>query len=152
MRVQSAMCLGFVAAISASLLLAGPGRSVSAGPSLQDQIVSKEREELDALKSGHLEQFAALLAEDAVFVDAHGPATKSAIVKNTAEFRLRDYSMEEVRFVVLSADSGLIAYKITESGVSHGRSFAATLYVSALWARRAGKWVCLFSQETVAAN
>jgi len=144
------LLLALAAAISAGFVLARPGRSVSAGPSLEDQIVSKEREELDTLKSGNLEQFAALLAEDAVFVDARGPAAKSEIVKNTAEFRLSDYSMEGVRFVLVSADSGLIAYKITESGVSHGRQFSATVFVSALWARRAGKWVCLFSQETAA--
>jgi len=144
------LLLALAAAISAGFVLARPGRSVSAGPSLEDQIVAKEREELDTLKSGNLEQFAALLAEDAVFVDARGPAAKSEIVKNTAEFRLSDYSMEGVRFVLVSADSGLIAYKITESGVSHGRQFAATVFVSALWARRAGKWVCLFSQETAA--
>ena len=150
MTSRFVLLLALAAAISAGFVLARPGRSVSAGPSLEDQIVSKEREELDTLKSGNLEQFAALLAEDAVFVDARGPAAKSEIVKNTAEFRLSDYSMEGVRFVLVSADSGLIAYKITESGVSHGRQFAATVFVSALWARRAGKWVCLFSQETAA--
>ena len=150
MTSRFVLLLALAAAISAGFVLARPGRSVSAGPSLEDQIVAKEREELDTLKSGNLEQFAALLAEDAVFVDARGPAAKSEIVKNTAEFRLSDYSMEGVRFVLVSADSGLIAYKITESGVSHGRQFAATVFVSALWARRAGKWVCLFSQETAA--
>ena len=144
------MLLALAAAFSAGFVLARPGRSVSAGPSLQDQIVSKEREELDTLKSGNLEQFAALLAEDAMFVDTHGPAGKAEIVKNTAEFRLADYSMEGVRFVPVSADSGLITYKITESGASHGHQFTATVYVAALWAKRAGKWFCLFSQETAA--
>jgi hypothetical protein len=133
-------------------VVAAVARSVLAGPSLEDQIVAKEREELNCLRSGSLEQFAALLAEDAVFVDAHGPAAKTEIVKHSAEFRLADYSMEGVRFVPASADSGLITYKITENGVSHGRQFTATLYVSALWARRTGKWVCLFSQETAAAK
>jgi hypothetical protein len=55
-----------------------------------------------------------------------------------------------VRFVPLSPESGLIAYKIHEKGVSHGHEFAAQAYISSIWAERAGKWVCLFSQETAA--
>jgi len=117
---------------------------------LKERIVAKEREGLDALKTGDLQRFAALTADDAVFVDDHGPATKAEIISHTAEFRLTEYAMDDVRFVPVSRNSGLIAYKITEKGTSHGREFAATVYVSALWAERDGKWVCLFSQETAA--
>jgi len=144
------MLLALAAAISAGFVLARPGRSVSAGPSLQDQIVSKEREGLDALKAGNVDRFAELTAEDAVFVDAHGPASKAQVMKNVAGFRLTDYAIESVNFLPLTSSSGLIAYKITESGDSHGRQFTATVYVSSIWAKRAGQWVCLFSQETAA--
>jgi hypothetical protein len=120
------------------------------GDSLQQQIVSKEREELDSLKAGNLELFANLLADDAVFVDAQGPASKAQVVKNVAEFRLLEYSMEDVRFVPVSAESGLITYKVTEKGVSHGREFTARVYISAVWTKHGGKWICLFSQETAA--
>jgi ketosteroid isomerase-like protein len=114
----------------------------------RDAIIAKEREELDTLKSGDLKTFANLLADDAVFVDAHGAATKDEVVENTSEFKLNDYSMEDVRFVPLSAESGLIIYKVTENGTSRGKEFAAKVYVTALWAKRQGSWVCLFSQET----
>ncbi|HXM41999.1 MAG TPA: nuclear transport factor 2 family protein [Bryobacteraceae bacterium] len=115
---------------------------------LQEKILAKERQGLDFLKTGDLAGFAALTAEDAVFVDTHGPATKAVVVKNTSEFRLDDYSIEDVKFVPLSSKSGLIAYKITESGTSHGKQFKAKVYVSSIWAERKGKWLCLFSQET----
>ena len=117
---------------------------------LQSKILAKERQELDCLKSGNYPEFAGLLADDAIFVDAHGPAGKAEVVKNTAEFRLSDYSMEDVKFVPVSPKSGLLVYKITETGTSHGRPFAAKLYISALWAERKGKWLCLYSQETQA--
>src|SRR5208282_4057707 len=127
-----------------------PGDSQASGGSLQQQIVAKEREGLDALKTSNLEIFANLTAEEAVFVDAAGLATKADVMKNVAGFTLTDYSMEDVRFVPLSAESGLISYKIHEKGVSHGHEFAAQAYVSSIWAQRAGKWICLFSQETAA--
>jgi len=117
---------------------------------IRDQIIAKERQELDSLKSGNYEEFASLLADDAVFVDAHGAAGKAEVVKNTVEFRLDEYSMEDLKFVPVSSESGPIAYKITEKGTSHGKQFSAQDYVSALWAKRGSNWACLFSQETSA--
>ena len=115
---------------------------------MQQRIVAKESEELDALKNGDLNAFASLLADEAVFLNAHGPSTKAEVVKHIAEFKLLEYSMEDVNFVPVSKNSGLIAYKLTEKVASHGREFTDQVYVSALWTEREGKWVCLFSQET----
>lgn len=154
MRSLSAALL--LLALSATLLPPGSSRALprragaSEKDSLQERIVAKEREELDALETGNMQAFANLLAEEAVFVDARGPVSKAEVVKNTAEFRLSEYAMQEVRFVPLSSKSGLIAYRLFEKGASHGREFAGTVYVSSLWAERNGKWLCLFSQETAA--
>ena len=115
---------------------------------LREQIMAQERAGLDALKTGDLTTFGASTAEDAVFVDAHGPATKAEVMEHTAEFRLHDYSMADVRFIPLSATSGLIVYTLTESGSSHGKDFSACVHVSSLWLKRDGKWLCQFSQET----
>jgi hypothetical protein len=117
---------------------------------LQQQIVSKEREELQCLKTGNLKHFAELLADDAIFVDDHGAASKSEIVEHTPEFRLTEYTIDDVKFVPPSTTSGLVSYKISERGNSHGKEFTAQVYVSALWAERGGKMVCVFSQETAA--
>jgi hypothetical protein len=128
--------------------LATAQQSAAAKGSLEEQILSKEREGLDALKAGEPERFGELTADEAVLVDAHGAATKAQVLKNVAGFRLTDYSIEDVRFVPISAKSGLIAYKIHETGVSHGKEFTAQAYVSSLWTKRGKKWFCLFSQET----
>jgi ketosteroid isomerase-like protein len=117
---------------------------------LKEEIVAQERAELDSLKTGDMTAFANFLADDAVFVDAQGAAGKAEVVKNTASFRLHEYTMTDVRFVAVSEESGLIAYRVTESGTSHGKEFAAKVNVSALWLKRGGRWVCVFSQETAA--
>ncbi|MFZ3210888.1 MAG: nuclear transport factor 2 family protein [Terriglobales bacterium] len=117
---------------------------------LREEIVAQERAELDSLKAGDMAAFANFLADDAVFLDAAGAAGKAEVVKNTAGFRLHEYTMTDVRFVALAADSGLIAYRMAEAGTSHGKEFAAKVYVSALWLRRGGRWLCVFSQETAA--
>jgi ketosteroid isomerase-like protein len=128
----------------------GHGNPASGADALREQIVAHERAGLDSLKTGDLAAFAASTADDAVFVDAQGPASKAEVVEHTANFRLHEYTMSDVRFVPISADSGLIAYTLSESGTSHGKEFTARVYVSALWLKRAGKWMCAFSQETAA--
>ena len=162
--MKSALPLILVAAtvISAAVCLARPNFSDPSAPSLQSsgvktseaslqqQIVAKERQGLDALKAGNVDLFGDLTAEDAVFVDSQGPATKAQLLKNVTGFRLTEYSIEDVRFVPISPNSGLISYKITEKGISHGKEFAAQVYVSSVWAQRGPQWVCLFSQETAA--
>jgi hypothetical protein len=58
--------------------------------------------------------------------------------------------MDNIGFVPISANTGLITYRIAEKGVSHGKEFSARVYVSSLWTERGNRWVCLFSQETAA--
>jgi hypothetical protein len=124
--------------------------SMAAQNALEEKVMAKEREGLDALKSGNLELFGDLTAEDAVLVDAHGPASKAQVLQNVSAFKLTDYSMEGMEFRPLSAESGLISYKISEKGISHGKEFTAQAYVSSIWSERSGKWLCVFSQETAA--
>jgi hypothetical protein len=126
-------------------------KSVSASPAqdlMREQIISKEREGIDALKTGNLTLFANLTADDAVFVDDHGIAGKTEVVQNTAQFKLTDYRMDNVKFVAISANSGLISYEMLEKGTSHGKDFSAHVFVSSIWIVRADKWYCLFSQES----
>jgi hypothetical protein len=119
-------------------------------PSLEQRITALERQELDAIKNGNMNVFSDLLADDAVFVNSRGFGDKALVVKNTAEFKLEEYSMEEVKVVRISPNSGLIAYKLTEKVNAHGKTVSVQVYASAVWTERAGKWVCLFSQETPA--
>ncbi len=135
---------------NASLIAAFSTNSPAAQDLLQEQIISKEREGLDALKTGDLALFTDLTADDAVFVDDHGAAGKTQVVQNTSQFRLTDYRMDNVKFAAISANSALISYEMTEKGTSHGKEFSAHVFVSSVWIERAGKWLCLFSQETAA--
>ena len=58
--------------------------------------------------------------------------------------------MENIKFVAAGSNSGVVAYKLTQKGNAHGHEFTSVAYASALWTKRDGKWVCLFSQETPA--
>jgi uncharacterized protein DUF4440 len=117
---------------------------------MQERAGAREREGLEALKTGDIAHFGELTAEDAVFVDAHGAASKAEVMKNVAGFRLTAFTIEDVKFLQVSERAGLISYKLTEKGVTHGKDFTATVFVSSIWAERGGKLLCEFSQETAA--
>jgi hypothetical protein len=136
-----------VVASSAVLLLAWPSYGQQAD-AFRDTVVAHERAGLDALKVGDIKAFADSTAEDAIFVDSSGIASKAQVVTNVGGFRLTDYTMSDIHFLALSKDSGLVSYRMVESGTSHGHDFTAKVLVSSIWTKRDGKWLCTFSQET----
>ena len=56
--------------------------------------------------------------------------------------------MEDIRFVKLSATSGVVAYRLTQKGSANGHEFTSQVWASAVWVQRDGKWQTVFSQET----
>ena len=117
---------------------------------LKDQIVAKEREELEALKSADYKKFADLIADDAIFLNAGGPGTKSQVVENSSRFKVLDFSMDDIQFVPLTGNSGIVIYKLTQKASAGGREFTSVVHASATWVQRDGRWVSIFSQETPA--
>jgi hypothetical protein len=55
--------------------------------------------------------------------------------------------MQGVKFVPVSAESGLLTYKVTENGTPWKRICGAGLHLSCR-DKHGGNWICLFSQET----
>jgi hypothetical protein len=113
MRAVAALFVAAGICVCAALRLNGPEVSVLAAPStearvsnaddeaMQQQIVAKEREGLDALKAGNVQRFGELTADDALLVDAAGAASKTQVLANVNGFTLTDYSMENVQFLRL---------------------------------------------------
>jgi ketosteroid isomerase-like protein len=146
--VGSAALLGGLRAVAADPPAASP-TATTAETSLGQQILSKEREELDAQKAGNFNAFGNLIADEAVVVDGDGPASKAEMIKRSEGIKLSEYSINDEKFLPISADTGLISYYITAKGtLSNGKLFTAAVYVSALWTKRGNDWVCLFHQET----
>jgi len=132
------------------LLLLLTTLTTAAFADLKDQIVAKEREELEALKSADYKKFAELIADDAIFLNPGGPGTKAQVVENSSHFKLLDFSMDDIRFLPLTANSGIVIYKLTQKASAGGREFTSVVHASATWVLRDGKWVSIFSQETPA--
>ncbi len=132
------------------LLIAASFSTTSAFADLKDDIVAKEREELEALRSADYKKFADLIADDALFLNPGGPGTKAQVVEQSSHFKLLDFSMDDIQFVPLTDNSGIIIYKLTQKASAGGREFTSVVHASATWVQRNGKWVSVFSQETPA--
>ncbi len=117
---------------------------------LKDQIVAKEREELEALKSADYKKFADLIADDAIFLNPGGPGTKMQVVEQSSHFKLLDFSMDDIKFLPLTDNSGIVIYKLTQKASAGGREFTSVVHASATWVQRNGRWFSIFSQETPA--
>jgi uncharacterized protein DUF4440 len=123
--------------------------SVTAGPNtLSGKITAKEHAVLDAMKRGDVREVADLTADEALSVDEHGPQPKAQRPKEDPAYRLNSYIMENVRFIEVGPDSGLITYKLTKAGTRNSKPFTSKSYVSSLWITRGGNWLRLFTQET----
>jgi hypothetical protein len=129
---------------------AQPGPNPSQIDALRDLVTAHESAGMKALIAGDTASFNASIADDAIFVDSHGPATKAEVVSHTGDFHLRDFSMADVRVVSLAPEAALIVYTLTESGTSHAHDFSAHVHISSVWRKQGPKWLCAFSQETAA--
>jgi ketosteroid isomerase-like protein len=117
----------------------------------RDALIAAARAGLDALKSGDVAAYEAMITDDAVIVDDSGLERKPDLVKRLADFQLKDYTMSDVRFVPVSSDNGVVSYTLTESGTDHGKSFTTKVNVSSVWERGGMRgYVCVFEQETPA--
>jgi ketosteroid isomerase-like protein len=120
----------------------------------RDAILAAAKAGLDALKSGDVAGYEAMITDDAVIVDDDGLERKPDLVKKLAEIQVKDYRISDVRFVPVSADNGLVAYTLTESWTDHGKPFTAKMNVSSVWERSGGAgrggFACVFLQETPA--
>jgi ketosteroid isomerase-like protein len=115
----------------------------------RDALIAAARAGLDALKSGDVAAYEAMITDDAVIVDDSGLERKPDLVKRLADFQ--DYTMSDVRFVPVSSDNGVVSYTLTESGTDHGKPFTTKVNVSSVWERGGMRgYVCVFEQETPA--
>jgi hypothetical protein len=66
-----------------------------------------------------------------------------------AAIHIKDYRIDEADLVVLNKDAAVLTYKVVYRVSEDGESFATErLAVSSTWARRGGKWLSVFYQET----
>jgi hypothetical protein len=127
------------AAASPALTPAGP-------PSTSSDPVANEKLVWETLKSKNFDAFAALLAPEAIEVEASGIFDKAGSVKGVQPFDFSKAEVSDFKSVKLDDDAALVTYLLTMPGAKPEKERHTTI-----WASRDGKWLALFHHGTPAA-
>jgi len=131
---------------------AAKSKTLAADKKTQEELIALEKEDWDVIKKKNWKAFDRLLSEDFVWIDDSGVISGG---KNSADyfssFDLAEYTMEDVKVVMFSRDVALLAYKVTLKGSFKGETLPSKpFYIGSEYAKRAGKWINVFTQSTLA--
>lgn len=141
------MTIGFAITVLALLPFdAGVARQ----DSLEETLLSQERKIIEAIQQKDTKTLEAMLADEAFAVTPGGGRQSGAqMLESLDEVTLAEYRISEVKSVQVSKDVGILTYKFTWSGSRGGENVhETTVFATSTWARRDGRWTCVFYQET----
>jgi hypothetical protein len=114
-----------------------------------DAVIAREKEVWENLRAKNPDGFAAMLADEFVYVAEDGVYGKSATVDGTRQMALTDVSLGDWKVVTLDGDAAVVAYTVTIKGTSGGQPVRETpVRAGSLWVNRGGKWVGVYHQDT----
>jgi hypothetical protein len=109
----------------------------------------KEREIWETIKKKDSAAFAALLADDFIYVTEDGVHDKAATVEGVKPLDITDMTFSDWKTVTLDKDAMVVTYIINLKGTSGGQPIpAAPVRGGSVWVNRGGKWVGVFHQDT----
>jgi hypothetical protein len=115
----------------------------------QADIEAKERQSWEAMKAKNWDGFAAMLADDFVFVGGPGTANKTETVDVLKKMELLEYTLSDFRLVKVDPDLAVITYTATDKSTYDGKtSGGKPIRNSTAWINRGGKWLVVYHQET----
>jgi RNA polymerase sigma factor (sigma-70 family) len=117
---------------------------------LKETVLALERRIWEAHSKQDVEVFKNLLADDFVGVDMFGRSyNKAGQLDYVAKFRVVEYSMKNVRVVLLGATSALVNYQIDyKVRPTDGKKVESTSRrVTAAWAQRKGRWWYVYFED-----
>jgi uncharacterized protein (TIGR02246 family) len=134
---------------SSSSRAASPGGAKKSA--VEDSIINLEKQAWEAVKNKDANGFNKLFAEDGLMIDSMGMTTRAAFIQTLPDLNITEYSLENLKVVMLDKDAAVVSYKANVKGSFKGQAFPPNpAYVSSTWVKRGGKWVAMFHQETMA--
>lgn len=102
-----------------------------------------------ALVANEPEMVASFMADDWVYVGPSGPIAKADLIGRIATDRLRHDSMELVGQprVAVVGDAAILTSHKASTGSWNGVPYAADEWISEVFVRRHGRWVCVLSHK-----
>ena len=147
MKRLLALVVLIVAASSLCIIKSG---SKSVMPN-QDAVIAQEKLIIEALKKKDAKAFNDLVAPDAILYGLQGRLPISEFTKFAfgPDYTFGSATMEDAQVKMIDQDAAVLTYKTTGTETFKGESRTSTAYASTIWAKRGGKWVAIFHQESM---
>jgi uncharacterized protein (TIGR02246 family) len=127
-----------------------PGAASSeAKGGLDATLIAQEKEVWEAMKKKDLQGFAGYLAEDMIYVTKTGVHTKAETVKGIADGPMPELTLDDWKVTMIDNDAAIVTYRMNIKAVACGPA-ATSERNSTVWAKRNGKWLVVFHQDTMA--
>ncbi|HEV2296930.1 MAG TPA: nuclear transport factor 2 family protein [Candidatus Acidoferrales bacterium] len=118
--------------------------------SIASDLVAKETQTWELAKRRDKTSYSALLGEDFLAVYPIGLFSKEQNVGDLDNEKIYDYSLDGINAVQIVPEVELISYRVRVKGVYKGEAFRNDDYTASVWAKRGGRWLNVFIQETAA--
>jgi hypothetical protein len=110
---------------------------------------AQEKQIWDAIKQKDSAGFAAMLAEDFIYVSSDGVHDKAGTVDGIKMLDATDITLSDWKAVSLNKDAAVVTYVVNMKGTSGGQPILpASMRGGSVWVNRGGKWVGVFHQDT----
>ena len=118
----------------------------------ESDITAKERELWEAIKAKNWDAFAALLADDQLYVGPDGVENRAQSLEGIRRLNVTDYTLSDWRMVRLDDDAAVITYTAAARGDYAGQTMPADYRerASTVWVNRNGRWAAVLHHVTTA--
>jgi hypothetical protein len=112
-------------------------------------VTTKEKQIWDAIKKKDPAAFAAMLADDFIYVSNDGVYDKAGTVDGIKQIEPTDITLSDWKTVMLGKDAAVVTYTVDMKGMSGGKPIPpGAQRAGSVWVNRGGKWVGVFHQDT----
>jgi hypothetical protein len=118
-------------------------------PALNTEITDKEKAIWESIKKKDAAGFAAMLADDFIYISSDGVYDKAATVNGIKPMEVTELTLSDWKTVMLDKDAAVVTYTVNLKGTTGGKPMPpGSMRASSAWVNRDGKWVGVYHQET----
>jgi len=128
-----------------------PASTPAASLVTEADALAREKQVYDALKAKNYDAFAAMLADDQVYVSGSGVQDKATTLKGISVFAPTEVTLSDVKLLNATKNLYVLNYKAGVKGSVNGKPLPPDFAErdSTAWINRGGKWLVVYHQETM---
>jgi hypothetical protein len=123
----------------------------TSSPMSETEVIAKEKQAWDAVKTKDSEGFQKIMANDGIYVSHHGILDPAGTINETKELELTDLSFSDWKVLPIDKDAVLVTYTANINGRIKGMPLVSShVRSSTAWVNREGKWLAIYHQDSEA--